>query len=47
LNAVGIVPAGTATSSFRITWIVSDDRAKDAVRALHQHFIEQQRPLVP
>src|SRR5215510_9074816 len=47
LNAVGIVPAGTATSSFRITWIVSDDRAKDAVRALHQHFIEQQRPFVP
>jgi aspartate kinase len=47
LAAIGIVPAGIATSSFRITWLVPDERVKDAVRALHARYIEQQRPLVP
>ena len=47
LSGIGIVPAGTATSSFRITWMVPDDRVKDAVRALHERFIERQRALVP
>jgi aspartate kinase len=47
LGGIGINPAGTATSSFRITWMVPDDRVKDAVRALHERFIERQRPLVP
>jgi hypothetical protein len=26
---------------------VPDDRVKEAVRALHERYIEQQRPLVP
>src|SRR5688572_18927617 len=47
LAGIGIVPAGIATSSFRITWLVPDDRVKEAVRALHERYIEQQRPLVP
>ena len=47
LAGIGIAPAGIATSSFRITWLVPDDRVKEAVRALHERYIEQQRPLVP
>ena len=47
LAGIGITAAGMATSSFRITWLVPDDRVKDAVRALHERYIEQQRPLVP
>ena len=47
LAGIGIAPAGIATSSFRITWMVPDDRVKEAVRALHERYIEQQRPLVP
>jgi len=47
LAGMGITPAGIATSSFRITWLVPDERVKDAVRALHERYIEQQRPLVP
>jgi aspartate kinase len=47
LSAIGIVPAGTATSSFRITWMVPDDRVNEAARALHERFIEQQRALLP
>jgi aspartate kinase len=43
----GIIPAGTATSSFRITWMVPRDRADDAVRTLHARFIESQHPLLP
>src|SRR6185436_9545719 len=42
LAGLGIATAGIATSSFRITWLVPDDRVKDAVRALHERFIEQQ-----
>jgi aspartate kinase len=47
LAGIGIATAGMATSSFRITWLVPDDRVKDAVRALHARYIEQNRPLVP
>jgi aspartate kinase len=47
LAAAGIEPAGTATSSFRITWMVPRGRADDAVRLLHQQFIESQASLVP
>jgi aspartate kinase len=47
LSDVGIVVAGTATSSFRITWMVPDERVKDGVRALHERFIEKQRALLP
>jgi aspartate kinase len=46
LEAAGIAPRGTATSSFRITWMLDRARLEDAVRALHQRFIEQQQ-LVP
>jgi len=27
--------------------MVPDERVKDAVRALHERFIEKQRPLLP
>jgi len=47
LAGVGITPAGTATSSFRITWMLPRDRTADAVAALHQRFIESQHPLLP
>jgi len=47
LADIGIVPAGIATSSFRITWLVPDARVTEAVRALHGHYIEQQQPLLP
>lgn len=47
LAGLGIAPAGIATSSFRITWLVPDERVKEAVRALHERYIEQQRPLMP
>jgi aspartate kinase len=47
LAGLGIVPAGTATSSFRITWMVPRDRTPDVVRAMHARFIESQRPLLP
>jgi len=47
LAGIGIAPAGIATSSFRITWMVPDDRVNEAIRALHERYIEQQRPLVP
>ena len=47
LAGIGIAPAGIATSSFRITWLVPNDRVNEAVRALHARYIEQQRPLVP
>jgi aspartate kinase len=47
LAGIGIAPAGIATSSFRITWLVPGDRVNEAVRALHERYIEQQRPLVP
>jgi aspartate kinase len=47
LAGLGIAPAGTATSSFRITWMVPRDRTNDAVKALHARFIESQHPLLP
>jgi aspartate kinase len=47
LKTIGIVPAGTATSSFRITWMVPAERVQEAVRALHERFIERPRALVP
>jgi len=47
LTSLGIVPTGTATSSFRITWLIPRERTDDAVRALHQRFIEGQQALVP
>jgi aspartate kinase len=47
LAGIGITASGMATSSFRITWLVPGDRVQEAVRALHERYIEQQRPLVP
>jgi aspartate kinase len=47
LHASGIEPRGTATSSFRITWMVARERMEDAVRALHRRFIEVQQPSLP
>jgi aspartate kinase len=40
LGTLGIRPAGTATSSFRITWMVPREKMSDAVRALHERFID-------
>ena len=47
LHGIGVTPAGTATSSFRITWMIPRHHTADAVAALHQRFIESQRPLLP
>jgi aspartate kinase len=47
LAGLGITPAGTATSSFRITWMVPRERMNEAVRALHGRFIEAAPPLLP
>jgi aspartate kinase len=43
----GIAAHGIATSSFRITWLIDRARLDDAVRLLHQTFIESQPALVP
>ena len=40
LANAGIIASGTATSSFRITWMIPRDRTGDAARALHGRFIE-------
>jgi aspartate kinase len=47
LRASDIAPRGTATSSFRITWLIPRERMEEAVRALHRRFIESQPPVVP
>jgi aspartate kinase len=47
LARLGVAPVGTATSSFRITWMVARDRTNEAVRALHERFIEGEHPLLP
>ncbi len=47
LRQAGIEPHGIATSSFRITWLVAQVQLGDAVRALHQLFLEQSLPSVP
>ena len=47
LARIGVTSAGTATSSFRITWMVPRDRTNDAVKALHARFIEAEQPLLP
>jgi aspartate kinase len=40
LAAAGITCEGMATSSFRITWMIDGARIEEAVRLLHQTFIE-------
>ncbi len=47
LLQAGITPHGTATSSFRITWLVPHARLDDAVRALHHEFLAGSSPAVP
>ena len=47
LGQAGITPAGTATSSFRITWMIPRERTDDAVRALHHRFIESSETALP
>ena len=47
LADAGIQPAGIATSSFRVTWMIPRNRTEDAVRLLHRRFIESQAPLLP
>ena len=42
LDAIGVVPAAIATSSFRITWMIPRERTADAVRALHDRFIQNE-----
>ncbi|HXH24127.1 MAG TPA: aspartate kinase [Vicinamibacterales bacterium] len=44
LASLGIEPAGVATSSFRITWMIPRERTGDAVRALHHRFIDASNP---
>ena len=45
ISSVGAAPVGIATSSFRITWLISAERTDQAVRALHERFIEAEHPL--
>jgi aspartate kinase len=40
LQQAGISPQGLATSSFRITWLVSRDSIAEAARRLHETFLE-------
>jgi aspartate kinase len=47
LARVGVSTTGTATSSFRITWMIPTERTADAVAALHERFIESALPLLP
>ena len=47
LAAIGVAPAGVATSSFRITWMVPRDRTDDAVRALHARLVAGAGARVP
>jgi aspartate kinase len=47
LARIGVEASGVATSSFRITWMIPTDRTADAVRALHERFIEGAQPLLP
>jgi aspartate kinase len=47
LAGIGAQPAGVATSSFRITWMIPRDRTEDAVRTLHGGFIEAEMRLLP
>jgi aspartate kinase len=44
LTGAGIAPYGTATSSFRITWMIDRTRTDEAVRLLHRTFIETASP---
>lgn len=47
LEAVNISVLGIATSSFRTTWLIDRSKIDEAMRLLHQFFIESDDPLVP
>ncbi len=47
LVSAGILPTGVATSSFRVTWMIPRPGTDEAVRLLHRHFIEREKPLLP
>ncbi len=47
LEGGGITAHGTATSSFRITWLIDRGRIDQAVRLLHGTFIERAELRVP
>jgi aspartate kinase len=47
LSREGILPQGVATSSFRITWLVTGEDIDRAVQSLHRLFIERAGPPVP
>ena len=47
LGSRGITSHGVSTSSFRATWLVERTVLDDAVRVLHETFIEHSAPRVP
>jgi aspartate kinase len=47
LRSAQIPSFGLATSSFRITWMVSRNQVNESVRLLHALFIESKKRLVP
>ena len=47
LDAIGVTADGLSTSSFRITWLMPRERTDEAVRTLHERFIESERPVLP
>jgi len=47
LEQAGIRYYALATSSFRVTWLVDREKVEEAVRLLHDLFIEAKEPVVP
>jgi aspartate kinase len=47
LDQIGIESRGVATSSFRISWLIHSEQVDEAVRRLHQEFVETNRQPVP
>jgi aspartate kinase len=47
LEQRGIESRGLATSSFRISWLIASAQVDEAVRRLHQEFVETNRQPVP
>jgi aspartate kinase len=47
LDQIGIESRGVATSSFRISWLIASAQVDEAVRRLHQEFVETNRQPVP
>jgi aspartate kinase len=45
LSRAGITAAGLSTSSFRITWTIDRTRLEEAVRLLHETFIDRREPV--